>query len=139
MKRLLLLLLFLCLAAPVGWSESYRDWSTTNVSQDDGDTLVTTQVKTSCTDGCNGGASLLSAAITNRGNRRRTFCNTTGIAVYLGTATVTNTLNTTGFRISESTGTLSCFQTYSTAAFYGQSVGGSSATLTIIQEKQAAP
>lgn len=139
MKRLSLLLLALCLAVPTGWSESYKEWGTTNVSQDDGDTITTTQTTTSCTSGCTGGASLLSAAITNRGNRRRTFCNASGFNVYLGTAAATNTLNSTGFLITESTGTRACFTTYSTAAFYGQSVGGSSATITMIQEKVANP
>lgn len=138
MKRLLPFLTLLFLVSFVR-AESYKDWSTTNVSQDDGDTISTTQATTSCTTGCTGGASLLSAAITNRGNRRRTICNTSAWAVFIGTATVANSLTSTGFRISESTGTASCFQTYSTAAFYGQSVGPSSATVSIIQEKQAVP
>lgn len=138
MKRFLPFLLLLCLST-AGWSETYKDWSTTNVSQDDGDTIATSQALTSCTSNCLGTPLVLSAAITSRGNRRRTFCNTAAFEVYLGTASATNTLTTQGFRIHASTGTVPCFTTYSTAAFYGQSIGASSATVTIIQEKVAAP
>lgn len=138
MKRLFPFLLLLCLVS-VGFGESYSTRYTAPVSQEDGDTIVTTQPKSSCTTGCVGPASLLSAAVTNRSNRKRTFCNVSGFEVYLGTASVQLALDVNGFRLTASTGTYPCYETYSTAAFYGQSVGASSATVVVIQEKTANP
>lgn len=136
MKRFILFAT-LIFASSFVLAESYKDWSTTNVSVDDGNTIGTTQVSVGV---CPGSATtcptLISAAVTNRGLRRRVISNLSSFKVYVGTNTTT--LSTTGFLVAETTSTTrNTFETHSTAAIYG--VAESTGTVTVITETNSAP
>jgi len=134
MKRLLFLGSFLFLAAFAG-SESYKEWQTTNVSQDDGDTITTSQVSVGVCPGTSC-PTLVSSAVTNRGLRRRLIANNGAFKVFIGSNTTT--LATTGFVVGESTSTSrAVFETHSTAAIYA--TAQSTVTVTVINETQAQP
>jgi len=134
MRRLLFLGSFLLLAT-FSRAESYKEWQTTNVSQDDGDTITTSQVSVGVCPGTSC-PTLIAAAVTNRGLRRRVITNTSAFKVFIGSNTTT--LATTGFAIGESTSTLQgVFETHSTAAIYA--TAQSTATVTVINETQAQP
>lgn len=134
MKRLLLLGLLLGVVGYAG-AESYKEWNTTNVSQDDGDTIATAQVSVGICPGTSC-PTLLSAAVTNRGLRRRVIANNSAFKVYIGSNTTT--LATTGFAIGESTATLfNVMETHSTAAIYATAL--STGTVTVLTETNSAP
>ena len=135
MKRLMLLGLLLGLSAE-GWSESYSRKDTMNVSQDDGDTIATTQVSVGVCPGTSC-PTLLSAAVTNRGLRRRVIQNSSAFKVYIGSNTTT--LSTTGYVIGESTSTsiFSQLETHSTAAIYA--TAQSTGTVSVLTETNATP
>ena len=104
------------------------------VTQQDGDTVSTSQVSVGV---CPGSScpTLVSAAITNKTSRRRIVLNTGSYKVYIGSNTTT--LTTTGFQLGESTGTLPSFTTYNTAAIYATAV--STETIDVIQESNSNP
>lgn len=112
------------------------------VTQNDGDTITTTQVSAGVCPGTSC-PTLLSAAQTgslngaNKTNRRRCFENLGSTAVFVGTNTIT--LTSVGYKIGESTSTLSTYCTYDTAAIYGTSTALSSSTIAVIQEFNTAP
>lgn len=105
------------------------------VTQNDGDSVVTTQVSCGV---CPGSTcpTLLSASQTgtltglNRTSRRRQFVNLGAGQVFIGSSAVN--LTTIGYAMGASTSTYPSYSTYDTAAIYCTS--GSTVTVTTIQE-----
>ncbi len=134
MKRLLLLAL-LCGATGISKAETYSNWQTANVSQDDGDTIATKQVSVGVCPGTNC-PTLLSPAVTNRSLRRRVIANSSAFKIFIGSNTTT--LSTSGFVLGESTATLfNVMETHSTAAIYA--AGQSTGTVAVLTETNSAP
>ena len=139
MKKLLPFL-FLFLFVSSGKSASLRDFQTTPVAEEDGDTIATAQVTlTSFTaTAIDSGNTTNSVGEVQRVLRRRLVRNMSSSQVYIGTNTVT--LNTTGFQIDASTGTINFFSTWNTAPIYGEcSAGVSGCTVSIIKETNSIP
>ena len=139
-RKLICLLSVFCLVVPFLRADPLQPFPYVGqVTQNDGDTLQTFQV--TCSTASTVANTLLSASQTvaqgytgtqGKLNRKRTFENLSGFAVYIGTNAFT--LNTTGFELFPSTAAPSSYATYNTAAFYCQSLGANSATVGILQE-----
>lgn len=134
--RMLALLLgaLLTLVGPA-FADSLAPYSFVGQStQQDGDSIATSQVSVGVCPGTSC-PTLLSAAITDKTSRRRVFVNTSSYAVYIGTNSTT--LTTTGYKITESTGTSPTFATYNTAAYYAVAV--STGTVAVLKEYNSKP
>ena len=142
MKKIVVFLIAVFSVIVLAQAQSYNDFLTTPVSQEDGDTIGTKQVSVSSTT-----ITLIDAGPTNtpvghpgRDYRKRTIHSTCGFVVYIGSSTVTTS---TGFDlVGSSTAFTSRYETHSTAPIYGISQASSSngsCVVTVIKETNSIP
>ena len=134
MKRIAFLWLTFLLCAPLAADPLDPFTFVKQVTQQDGDTIATSQVSVGVCPGTTC-PTLISPAVTDKTGRRRRIVNTSAFKVFVGTNTTT--LSTTGYVIGESTTTYFFYETYNTAAIYGTAV--STGTVAVMTETNSKP
>jgi len=132
--------LYLLLLTSFIRAESLRQLLVDPVTQQDGDSIVTAQVSVGVCPGASCPATLSApVAITNPSlasvTRSRTFRNASAFKVFIGSNTTT--LTTTGFLLTESTGTASSITVHDTATYYAAAI--STGTVTILMNYNLVP
>lgn len=109
------------------------------VTQQDGDTIATSQVSVGVCPGTSCPTLLSSSQsgsnVTSKLNRKRCFVNQSSFSIFIGSNTTT--LSTIGFLVTASTGSASVYCSYDTAAFYA--TASSTGTVGVIQETNGTP
>lgn len=133
MKRSFVILLLLGLSG-LAHADPRKLGYTQPVTEDDGDTITTSQVSVGVCPGASC-PTLISSVTADGTNRRRTISNTGSYKLYIGSNTTT--LSSTGYLITESSGTRTDYITWNTAPIYGVAV--STETVVLIRESNAKP
>lgn len=129
--------LFLLLAAPVMAYEnqSLLQQLVAPVTQQDGDTILNASVSVGVCPGTICPTTLSAPPTTNFVLRKRTFINTGSFKVWIGSNTTT--LTSTGYLLTEATGTSPSYTTNNSATFYANAV--TTGTVAVLTEYNSVP